>query len=62
MAGRSGCDISLMPVHVMNYIESDAPAELTLVEWRRTRVATTSRRRSWLGPLRPVRRAPRFAI
>jgi hypothetical protein len=51
-----------MPVHVMNYIESDAPAELTLVEWRRTRVATASRRRSWLGPLRPVRRAPRFAI
>jgi hypothetical protein len=51
-----------MPDHVMNYIECEAPAELTLVEWRRTRVATVARRRSWLGPLRPVHRAPRFAI
>ena len=53
----------LMPDHFMNYVESDAPAELSLVEWRRTRVATASRKRSWLEPLRlPVRRAPRFAI
>ena len=52
-----------MPDHFMNYVESDAPAELSLVEWRRTRVATASRKRSWLEPLRlPVRRAPRFAI
>jgi hypothetical protein len=52
-----------MPEHaVMNYVESDAPAEFTLVEWRRTRCAVAARRRSWLGPLRPVRRVPRFAI
>ena len=52
-----------MPDHFMNYIETDAPVELTLVEWRRTRLASASRKRSWLGPLRPVRRpAPRFAI
>jgi hypothetical protein len=30
---------------VMNYIESEAPADLTLLEWRRTRMAATSRRR-----------------
>ena len=51
-----------MPDHFMNYVESDAPRGLTLVEWRRTRLATTSRKRSWLGPLRPVPRAPRFAF
>jgi len=30
---------------VMNYVESSAPAELTLVEWRRTRMDATPRRR-----------------
>jgi hypothetical protein len=52
-----------MPDHVvMNYVECEAPAELTLVEWRRSRVAVAARKRSWLGPLRPVRRVPRLAI
>jgi hypothetical protein len=51
-----------MPEHVMNYVESEAPAELTLVQWRRTRVASAARRRSWLAPLRGVHRTPRFAI
>jgi hypothetical protein len=30
---------------VMNYVETSAPAELTLVEWRATRTAATPRRR-----------------
>jgi len=30
---------------VMNYVETSAPAELTLVEWRANRVAATARRR-----------------
>ena len=34
-----------MPDHVMNYLECEAPAGLTLVEWRRTRMAATPRRR-----------------
>jgi hypothetical protein len=45
-----------MPDHVMNYIESEAPAELTLVQWRRARTSTRSRRlplRSLLPTLRP---------
>jgi hypothetical protein len=47
-----------MPDHVMNYVESEAPAELTLIEWRRIRAAASPRgRRSLL----PVRRRPAFA-
>jgi len=34
-----------MPDHVMNYVECDAPAQLTLVEWRQTRVVAPRRRR-----------------
>ena len=35
-----------MPEHtVMNYVESSALADLTLVEWRRTRMDATPRRR-----------------
>ena len=30
---------------VMNYVECSAPAEQTLVEWRRTRMDATPRRR-----------------
>ena len=30
---------------VMNYVECSAPADLTLVEWRRTRMDATPRRR-----------------
>jgi hypothetical protein len=50
-----------MPDHVMNYIESDAPAELTLVEWRRVRAAASPRRRRSLRSLLPVRPRPAFA-
>ena len=47
-----------MPDHtVMNYVESTAPAELTLVEWRRTRMAAPRRRRIRFAPPRV-----RFAI
>ena len=35
----------VMPDHVMNYIESDVQADLTLVQWRRSRVALRPRRR-----------------
>jgi hypothetical protein len=45
----------------MNYVESDAPAELTLVEWRRVRAAALPRRRSSLRSLLPVRRRSAFA-
>jgi hypothetical protein len=46
-----------MPDHVMNYIETDAPAGVTLVQWRRAQLATTPRRRlGWLRTYVPVRR------
>jgi hypothetical protein len=47
-----------MPDHHMNYVESDAPADLTLVEWRRARAAAAPRPRRRL--FLPVRR-PAFA-
>jgi hypothetical protein len=50
-----------MPDHVMNYIESEAPAELTLVEWRRVRAAASPRRRRRFAGLLPGRIEPRFA-
>jgi len=50
-----------MPDHVMNYVESDAPAELTLVEWRRVRAAAATRRRRSLRSLLPVRHRAAFA-
>ena len=31
--------------HTMNYIECDAPADLTLVEWRRSHTPAKPRRR-----------------
>jgi hypothetical protein len=34
-----------MPDHVMNYIETEATAGLTLVEWRRNRMDARPRRR-----------------
>jgi hypothetical protein len=40
-----------MPEHVMNYVEFDAPVELTLAQWRRSRVETGSRRRSMVRSL-----------
>ena len=50
-----------MPDRVMNYIESDASAELTLVEWRRVRAAAPLRRRRSLRSLLPDFRRPAFA-
>ncbi len=34
-----------MPEHVMNYIESELPAELTLAAWRRSRAERKPPRR-----------------
>jgi hypothetical protein len=45
-----------MPDRVMNYIESEAPAELTLVQWRRAHIIAPSRRRLALGSFLPARR------
>ena len=51
-----------MPDHVMNYVESDAPAELTLVlNWRRVRAAAATRRRRSLRSPPPVRHRVAFA-
>ena len=50
-----------MPDHVMNYIECEAPAELTLVEWRRARVAATSRRSRGFWGFLAGRRQPAAA-
>jgi hypothetical protein len=36
--------------HTMNYIESDAPVELTLVEWRRSHTPPKRRHRISLRP------------
>jgi hypothetical protein len=41
-----------MPDHVMDYVESEAPAGLTLIEWRRACAAATPRRRRSLLPVR----------
>ena len=43
----AGAPDGIVPVmeHTMNYIETEAPAGLTLVEWSRTRVQATARRR-----------------
>jgi hypothetical protein len=54
-----------MPDHVMNYVECDAPAGETLVQWRRTRtrLAHTPRRRlGWLRTYVPVRRPQPAAL
>jgi hypothetical protein len=45
---------------VMNYVETSAPAELTLVEWRASRLAATPRRRRLRNPFAP-RVSYRFA-
>jgi hypothetical protein len=34
-----------MPDHVMNYVECEVAAELTLAEWRRSNAASKPRRR-----------------
>jgi hypothetical protein len=45
----------------MNYMESEAPAELTLIERRRVRAAASPHRRRSLRSLLPVRPRPAFA-
>jgi hypothetical protein len=46
-----------MPQHVMNYIECEAPAGLTLAQWRRSHTRIPARRRLRLrGLLRGHRR------
>jgi hypothetical protein len=37
---------------VMNFVECDLPAELTLPQWRRARVAAAPRRRTLFAPIR----------
>ena len=50
-----------MPDHVIiSVIESDVPAGLTLVQWRRDRIQTQARRRRPRLRVRPVLR-PAFA-
>lgn len=50
-----------MPDHVMNYIECEAPAGLTLVQWRKAHTAPTRRRRLRLRIFVPAPRPPAFA-
>jgi hypothetical protein len=50
-----------MPDHVMNYVESDVPAGLTLIEWRRVGVAASARRRRSVRSLPAIRRGLAFA-
>jgi hypothetical protein len=45
-----------MPDHVMNYVETELAAELTLVEWRRSNAVRKPRRRFGL------RRRPALAF
>jgi hypothetical protein len=47
--------------HVMNYIETEAPADMTLVEWSNSRVKATPRRWPRLR-LTPPRVRPAFAF
>jgi hypothetical protein len=49
-----------MPDHSMNYIETDAPEGVTLIDGRRTRLAPPRRRRRWLRTFVPANR-PAFA-
>ena len=50
-AERRSRDASPMFQHtVMNYVETSAPAELTLVEWKASRPAPTPRRRLRFAP------------
>ena len=43
-----------MPDHVMNYVETEASAGLTLVEWRRSLSVRKPRRRPGLRLRRPA--------
>ena len=62
-ARAASVDLQHMPDHVMNYIECDAPAGVTLVQWRRARLAPAPRRRlGWLRTYVPVRRPQPLAV
>jgi hypothetical protein len=50
-----------MPDHVMNYIECEAPSGLTLVEWRHSRIAASSRRSRGFWGFLAGRRQPALA-
>ena len=54
--------IVAMPDHVINYIESDVPGDLTLAQWRRSRLEAPRRRRLRLRTYIPARRREAFAI
>jgi hypothetical protein len=43
-----------MPDHVMNYVECEVAAELTLAEWRRANAVRKPRRRLGLRLRRPA--------
>jgi hypothetical protein len=47
--------------HVMNYIETEAPADMTLVAWSNSRIKTAPRRRLRLR-FAPPRIRPAFAF
>ena len=51
-----------MPDHVMNYIETDVPGDLTLAQWRRVRLEPPRRRRLRLRTFIPARRREAFAF
>jgi hypothetical protein len=51
-----------MPAPVMNVIEADIPADLTIAEWRRARAAGRSRRRLTLRTFVPARRPRPLAL
>src|SRR3954449_9153223 len=45
VAAPHGWEIVAMPDHVISYVESDIPADATLIQWARTRREATPRRR-----------------
>jgi hypothetical protein len=52
-----------MPDHVMNYVETAAPAGVTLVEWRQSHSTANRRRRQRLRTaVLGLRRPPAFAV
>lgn len=59
--GGRRAGIVLAMGHVMNYIETEAPADMTLVAWSNSRVKATPRRRLRLR-IAPPRISPAFAF
>ena len=52
-ARTAGWEAPPMPDHSMNYLEHDVPAELTLAEWRRNRLARSRAAACASGPSSP---------